>query len=385
MWICVSVLNIIFANIAEKNYIVNRTISKLSLLFIVVINIIVFGLRDIGVGTDTLVYIDIYFYIASSLESIYDIAFFSNFDKGYMLFAYIASSFGNDSRLLLFFTELFIITFMTLGLFELKKTLKYNITWFMLFFIFLYQRETINLMRQFCAMSLLFYGYSLYLQKKNVHYFVCQILAYFFHSSSVIFIIVPLTHFVSQMDTRIKFLYLGLGAFVLMIFVFLFHHILPIINTLGLLRESYFDSYGASSSIEGLELFSLHFVIRSAFFSLQLFICYILRKKQYISDSCIYMIITMCTFNYLLNYAAINIKYFERIAYYFGLIMIVYLSSLISIKNDNIRRLIYIYAFCLFVMMFRVFYTNANEIIDNQKNRYHLIYSSEILGITTST
>ena len=92
---------------------------------VVIANTIVLGLRDFGVGTDTLVYIDSYYNLAETLDNFHEILVIDNaMDKAFLMLAYISTLFGWKSQMLLLVTELFIIFFVVLGLYQLKKILK---------------------------------------------------------------------------------------------------------------------------------------------------------------------------------------------------------------------------------------------------------------------
>lgn len=388
MWFVISLLCIIFANCAEKEYNVNNKNYKQYLLLIGVVNVVFLGLRDIGVGRDTLAYINPYFQYASTLTNVdsffhtpYDIV--GSFDKGFLFLAYLSSLVGNDSRILLFITELFIMTFIVMGMYELKKTLNYSISFFYTFFVLLYLLETINLMRQFCAMSLLFYGYSLFLQKKWKAYLLCQIAAYFFHSTSVIFVVIPLGLVVSQMEKNylLKKLYVLGVIFVGLFFVFSYNYFISIVENFGIFKESYFESYGANnqfSKAEGIGTTNLvSFIICITIY----FIC---KKNQFFPNEILYIYIVLVLLNFIFQLASLIIIYYFRIAYYFGLILSVYLSLMLKKHNFTLKMSGYVYIVVFALYFMKVLYVSYYTKVDNQYNRYNLIYKSQVLGIDES-
>ena len=141
-----SIINIFLAHFAEKNYKGNKRKCKLFLFLIVVVNAIIIGLRDIGVGIDTLIYIEYYFQQANDIHNIK--SFFSNdnsnLEKGFLFLAWISTLLGDDPRMLLFVTELFIISFCCAGIYEYKKKINFNITYFVLLFILILQHMLQN-------------------------------------------------------------------------------------------------------------------------------------------------------------------------------------------------------------------------------------------------
>ena len=142
-WIIISIINCILAYYAEKNYIGNKHKCKIYLFLIVVVNVIVCGWRDLGVGIDTTVYIEPYFRYASDISSVFDLFLGnkSDLDSGYVFLAWISALLSNDSHTLLFISEMFIVIFLVLGMYELKKSFDYSMTFFMILFVILYQEK----------------------------------------------------------------------------------------------------------------------------------------------------------------------------------------------------------------------------------------------------
>lgn len=383
MWLFISIINLLLSFQADKQFGRNKLKTILYCSLLIISNLIVFGLRDIGVGTDTLFYIDDYFYYASSMSRFHDYIYAENslhisYDKGYLLLAWISSFFANDSRALMFFTELFIILFIVLGLLQYKKIFKYNMCLFMWFFILLYQNETINLLRQFCAMSILFYGFSFFLQRKYSNYMICQIIAYYFHSTSLIFVLLPIAFLISQKERRIRNFYLYGMIIVCLTFSLAYQFALNLIEYSGLLKESYTESYAADSKFSRAN----HIRLQTIVCFVIPFIMYIYTKNKYKNESFLYMNLFLILINFLLQLSSyFVIEYFQRIAIYFGLIMLVYLSAMIYLRSKYIVTLNYILSCILVIYIARAFYLNHYTLIDGVYNRHHLVYKSQILNI----
>lgn len=386
MWIIISAINILFAYFAEKSYDVDKIKCKFFLVLIVIANVIVWGLRDIGVGTDTITYIDSYFKLANTFHNLNDLIFNdTEEDKGFLAIAWLSTLLGSDSRILMFLTELFVMSFIVLGLYEFKKTFRYSITWFMIFFVLLYQHETINLMRQFCAMTLLFYGYSLFLQKKYIIFFVFQILAYFFHSTSLLFLTIPLAQLLSQTKGGIKYMYILFAIILGLCFLFMYFILLPYMENLGLLKEVYFDAYGKGSRYESTNV-SIGISALSPYFILMIII-YFLYSKKYMPNDFIYMFLFLVVMDFIFRLSSVFVmKYFFRLAFYIGIIMIVYLSTVVKQNILILRMLGLAYSFAILFIIVRTIswdYYGRNDIITN-RNDNNLIYKSKILGIDES-
>lgn len=370
MWLFVSMLNLILAYLADNN--ISR--CKLCLFFIAAVNIIIFGCRDIGVGTDTLSYINHYFEYANSMTSFNDFFLGHSFDKAFLFLAWVGSIFSNDARILMFLTEALIISFIVLGMYEFKKSYSYSMSLFMLCFVALYQFETINLMRQFCAMSLLFYGYSVFLQKKYSIYFFCQVAAFFFHSTSILFILVPIGQIISYRKGHLKYFVLLVFCTIGLSFTLFYYSFIGFIEQFGLIKESYFESYGRNSVYTGAGNVS---VISVLSFLVLLSICCVISKHKQLSSDFIYMFFFLISYNFICQLSSLVISYYIRIAYYFGLIVILYLAHIIKLsKKLEIRLLNYAYILLILFYVLKHFYINYD-----QNNSYHLIYKSQILGI----
>ena len=371
MWIFLSVFNIICAYFAEKYFQKNKYICFFSLFLIVLSNTIVLGLRDFGVGTDTMVYIDTYFNYALSITNFQMFFDNSNFDYGFLLLAYLSTFFGNDSQNLLILTELFIILFIVLGLYKFKSVVKYSMTWFMILFVLRYQNTTVNLMRQFCAMSLLFYGYSLFLHKKIWSYLLIQIISYFFHSSAIVFIVVPFFYYFAHKDSYLKYIY-ALGVFGAILFFIIFYYaFLSFIGSTGILKEIYMDRYGAGSRYEEELNMGLTYIPSLI---LPVFVFFIIKQNRLMVEELFYMLIVLYVTMCLLEQLRLVMTYFYRIGYYIGLVVIIYMSNIFKYAKQEIVLLNSAYI----VLLLKKAYSSYGYDTDLDIN---MVYSSHILGI----
>lgn len=377
MWLFLSIVNIILAHFAEKNYKGNKRKCKLFLFLIVVVNAIIIGLRDIGVGIDTLVYIEYYFHQATDIHSIKAFLYNdnSNLDKGFLFLSWVSTLFGDDPRILLFITELFIISLCCAGIYEYKKKLNFNITYFVLLFILILQHETINMMRQFCAMSLLFYGYSLFLQKKITSYLVCQTLAYFFHTSSFVFLLLPSLYIILRTRGIVKYICTFAILIIFGFFAFQYYHILQYIQALGVLKESYIESYEVTD-MGYKTILSPHFLMRFLVYIIEMIICYILYVKKVASNSFVYLVFILCNIKLLITLSTLNVVYFDRIGFYYSLVLMILFSMVANLKKRKLQILCFAYAFAYMLIILRLYYVNSVE-----NNCFNLAYTSKFLGI----
>ena len=368
MWFLLLFINCFFAYMAEKYFEREKQRCIFFLFLIVFFNVFFIGLRSSDVGIDSS-YIPIYFDYARNID---DILEESDFDKGFLLLAYLARLVGDDSQVLMVFTEFIIIFFVVLGIYELKKTIKCSIFWFILLFMFLYQEQSFNIMRQYCAMSIVFYGFSLWVQKRYYSYLICQIVGYFFHSTSIIFILVPLCHWFSYKDEKYRYLY-AIGSILFLSFLLLsYYSFLAYIESLQVLKESYYETYGLGSRFTSEDgTYSPRAIV---IFIVEVLLCYFLSKKKNVSDDVIYMLLMLSVINLLLIEMKTVMEYFYRLSYYVGFVLIVYISGIFENKRLEVSLLLLAY---LILVVQGSFYFYDNDSLKALK----CIYKSKILGI----
>ena len=372
MWILISLFNIICTFCAEKNFKNNKVLCIVFLVLIIISNTIVLGLRDFGVGTDTLVYIDTYFNYAKYATNTKNLLLNgSNFDTGFLVLAYISTLIGDNSQMLLVLTEFFIILFIVLGIYQYKKTNSISMTWFMVLFVLMYQFVTVNLMKQFCAMSLLFWGYSFFLQKRYLVYIVLQLTAYFFHSTSLIFIMIAVLQIFSQTKSNIRYVYL-LGIIMGILFMLFFYsYFLSFVSKFGVLKDAYAERYAIGSK------YDVEAQLGMTYFPKLLFpfvILFVVKSKKIMKDETFYILFSLCMATALLDMMRFVMVYFGRLGYYTGFIMIIYMSLIFKYKNGSVAITRYLYILLLCFIALAMYGYRGN--VDN-----NMEYSSHILGI----
>ena len=152
---------------------------------------LVTALRPETVGTDTWAYL-----------SDYEHAYFNHYrEPGYNYFVDFLRLFSDDSLMLLFATGLLVSScfFWSVNRFSYVPT--YSLT----FFAFMYFPVSLNIIRQFLAISL-FYSFSLFfISKKDFYKYILTILVLTtFHYSSILLIPMFLLHFIVEKKINIK-------------------------------------------------------------------------------------------------------------------------------------------------------------------------------------
>lgn len=327
-YLFIFIINLALAFLANKCYDRKRkTLAVLSLVALVAINTVFAGYRDFGVGIDTTVYIDSFFHNAQSLEGVKDFLAFDG-DKGFLLLAYLASLFSDESQSLLIVTELFIQVFLYLALWQYKKAENISIFIATALFCIIFYCHTLNLMRQFCAISMLAFAFSLFIQGKIKSYIVLQVLAFFFHSSSVFFIFVPILWYMSKMEnTRKRNFYSGIFVAFLLLFVSFYFSALTMLGNLSIISEIYSDRYGQNSTYVNkagyglMNIFNLIYPIA--------FVLYTQVKKA-IDKRDIYFLLMLSISISIFQLLSFKIMFMDRLPFYMSFIMFIFLPKIFS-------------------------------------------------------
>ena len=185
---------------------VSRRVIKTQQIYIEILAIILpcllAGFRSNEIGTDTMAYLEPIFnaaknasgfneYMNYSWYNIYRYNHVYEYEIGFTTLIYITSKIFHNIVPCKFFVELLIIVPIFIAL---KKYCKNVPLWLgMGVFYFLFFNQSLNLMRQYIAMSFLFLAIVGYMQNKKIrNYISFQVIAMLFHSSSLIGIVIIL-------------------------------------------------------------------------------------------------------------------------------------------------------------------------------------------------
>lgn len=330
------------------------------------------GFRDFGVGYDTNMYIDLYFDVAkyaNNFIQIFSSGDFEDYDRGYIALAWLGRLFSDNSQVLMLLTALFISSMMFIGIRVMRKNLQFSVALFLFFYFITFFNTSLNEMRQHCAMATSFVAFAFFLDKKFIPTVLLTIIAYTFHSSSLVFVECYLLYYILNSDVfkSKKILLLTIFGVQVMVIVFFY----AILNFLGgfsisIMRDVYMSRYDIGADVSNT--LSKHYIILFLFYSYVIF--RMLKTKAFPMNN-IYMLAVMvfCWFAYYS--LSTNVIYLLRLSEYFQLIMILYLSYALSNKKLEIEKFMYIpVALYVWYIMY---------IVSNNSSTYP--YSSSILGI----
>ena len=372
-YVVVFLINFYLAYQSERKFFKDRHASLLYLIVLIILNSVFVGLRDFGVGIDTLVYIDDYFIEAkySGLQHI----FFDGgqYDVGFLFLAKVASLISDDSQMLLILTELVIMGFTIIGAFEFKKTMpRLNFVWFLILFSAGYYYHSENLMRQFCAMAVSFFAFSQFKQKRYLAYALFQVVGISFHSSSILFMLIPIYDFVSKIEGGKKY---GISALAFCGFIFAFagyYYVITMLGHMGLINEIYAERYGEDSVYEAGTGISFRYVLE---YVVPLFMVYYAKRKKVLSPGNFYMLLVLFVSMFCFEQLRYISRFLFRLGFYFGLIYFAYMAMALNTKKiESLVKFLFV-AF----MYVNSYYTIVWQ--TSQKWKWGYEYTSKILGL----
>lgn len=161
----------------------------------IVIPCILAGARDSGIGTDMARYGDNIFYYAKN-HSISEFYIHNReVEPLYLLFVYVISLFTGHIFWQYFMIEFFCITLVYLSLVD-NKLYKYSWLGLLVFHLMFYS-FTLNLMRQFMAMSIILWAFRFIRNHQFIKYSIAVIIAFLFHRSGLVGVAVYIIYILS--------------------------------------------------------------------------------------------------------------------------------------------------------------------------------------------
>ena len=143
----------------------NRIARNLLAIIAILIPCILAGLRSDTIGTDVKVYVEPMYNAAKESHNLTDYMnqrwfviwrymYVNKFEIGFSFMIYFIQKFGGSLSIVLFFIQLLIIAPIYIGLKKINKP--YPICFCMLVFFLLFYNTSLNMMRQWIAMAILF-------------------------------------------------------------------------------------------------------------------------------------------------------------------------------------------------------------------------------------
>lgn len=192
IYIITFISSCVFFGLSEKSR--SRYIKKLLVFIAILLPCILAGMRADTIGTDVKVYVEplynaakqstgFFSYMNQRWYVIWRYMYVSKFEIGFTTLVYLIVKFGGSLGTVLFFIHALIVAPIYLGLKRMDK--KYPIWLGMLVFYLMFYNASLNMMRQWIAMAILFWGLSYLLTNKKKKYFIVVIVASLFHTSAL--------------------------------------------------------------------------------------------------------------------------------------------------------------------------------------------------------
>lgn len=348
-----SIIMIIFNDfsISKKNINISSILSGTILLIMFIIS----ASRMPSVGADTIIYIQ-YFDLIKELTLQEAFLQLPSLESGYILLNKILAFFTTNSQIITIFNSLLLI--LTLTIFS-KKTSKNILLTLFLFIILGFYQSSFNIVRSCYAVFLAYIALTTY-EKSKTKSIILYIIAFLFHKSIIVLLLVPLLNILPINKKNIKYYLLIIALLYLSL-----DYLLPYINYLIPSQYSYYAQKETEGIIEKALLLIVHislFIFTSSF---------IKNKASFIEKNKIfYIFIILETLFY-----CFSIKYamFTRVAYIFSMYTIISIPNIIeNIENTKTRNKIkYIVIFaCLIQFIIRLFINNIGGTIP-----YHSLIS----------
>lgn len=321
------------------------------------------ALRDYTIGTDTDGYpLYIWEVCAKSTSLVYAIASIGGMvEPLYIILEYVVSRFSNDMHWMLFVSHA--IIFINIIFAIQKHSIKPAVGIFLYFCTFF--NFSMNGARQSLALSFLPLVVFYFNDRKYIKFAVLALIAYFFHSSSALCVLIYLLCYMINrhphfFERKVTMFLIFLSSILLILF---FSIIIEQLAGMNIIRTEYMDRYGSE------DMYGSRVPISDVFINgLNLFVIY--KYRKYYRGSLSFCFVRyIAIFALLLLGAGLISVFLVRVALYFEILSTIYSAQILS--NMNNKKALHIYGLYLFYWIMITF-ANLGEVNP---------YTSKILGI----
>ncbi|MBR4327131.1 MAG: EpsG family protein [Bacteroidales bacterium] len=346
------------SNPAKKN--------SIFLVLSITIPSVVAGCRDMAIGTDTEGYM-FYTYLECKISNgLMETFRATSIEKLYTTLMWIACRLVDDFNFCLFATHLVLLSFIYKALNSLNTLPVFSLLCFYLCFF----NETLNIIRQYLALAVCLFSTCYLIERKYLKVLFWVGISYLFHHSSLVFLILVGTFFVSKKNNFFSKTYVKyLVCFVLLIVFFNFYNIILQLSDTGIIEEKYMTRYATNDVYKAsfpLSLFCIDVFNFVMFILLRNRVQLSMHKDGFVVFSeYILLLSALSCFLGLISVFAV------RLGLYFRFVGVLYCipHMLKSVRMWNVRILIGFY----------IFYWYMVYIIADLSNTYP--YTSSLLGI----
>lgn len=300
-----------FSNFNKKN--------QIYLFFMFVFLLLFSAFRKYNIGTDTLSYIKLFIDINTSFRNLHIFGF--NIEPLFILLNKITYFINKSPQSILFSTSFIINLLVIMRIFKSSKYPWLSIYLYISMYIYY---QSFNGIRQYIAISIIFYISKYIEENKPIKFLLGIILAMGFHTTAIIFL--PCYIF-NKINISIKKIILFLIATFLLLYNI--DELLKLFTDLVPKYKVYYDSFFLETGgIRDLVVstFIILFGISIDFFN---------KSNKQINTLTIYMLVYFA-FSVMALRGSVNL--ISRLGWYFSIFVILYVPEVIdTIKNDKIR------------------------------------------------
>ena len=357
----------LFLSCSEKKWCKNKLFGYILILLALLIPSVLAGLRDFSIGTDVELYGNIWFADACKMDFISYIESASTSSIGvlYALLNYLTALVTDDIKIFYFFLSFIETLLVYMGLKGFDKQI--SVPFGMFAYYTLFYNNTLNLLRQFLAFSIVLFSYQFLVKKKYFIFIILTLVAITAHSSSFVAFGLLILFLISD-KIKLKFSVLIFDLFVLFstVILSLFYQKILILGTNnGWLSERY-DTYMENTVVGGrmIRIFFWMIILILALIAFYQFLR--ISKDNRLLITCTIMSFAMSFLLFMGN------VYTIRFAYYYDAGSIILISKLPEIYKAEFygKRSRYCIYFVLILLLLIRWYLEYVRSLNGQTYPY---------------
>lgn len=238
VYICTFILVIFLTYLAQLTRKKYKYLSYvISFISIIVLSLIA-AFRSNEVGTDIKVYGLKYFEKSQNYSSLYKYLKFYDFSEPlYFILNYIVYNIYPKINLLFFVIQFFLASIIYIIAYRNKND--NNMVLYIFTYLCIWYNTSFNIIRQSLAIFIVLYGFKYLENNDNKKYCLCIVLAFFFHKSSVLCLLIPLLKWIAKKEKR--YIYIVGVCFILFVLFGIIGIFIPKLISMFPTFEKYFD------------------------------------------------------------------------------------------------------------------------------------------------
>lgn len=286
--------------------------------------ILIAGLRDSTVGSDTDIYVlPIFNGIASNGQNLIEfIDSYPDMEIGYLFVNYVIAQLTDQPFFLLLCIHILIIIPLYITAMKWREQLSPVI--FMFIFYMIFFQESLSIARQSIALSFSMLAFTFFMEKKYIRYFLYMIVAFFFHQTTVVALSFPLVYFLVDRFSIREYYYYYIG--VILVIALSFLNLDSII--IWMIENDFIDlkflKYTSADNTFTPVLGAANFVVKIATIVYIVYVMFL-----YKPDTLMKFFLVMAILDMLFSLCALIVQPLDRISLYYRLIACISLPYLI--------------------------------------------------------